>query len=179
MVGLSFRQRRLLRTQVVLGRLARHPPHRPTRRTVRRIPPRRSRQPPLPRRRLLANGTARKRPRLLPPRRQRQPRGQRPLGGRLQPPRPGPHPRGNRTQQTGHHDEALKQHQLALRLFRRFDDRRCEGLTLAALGDTYHATCQHDAAQFHWQQALQILDPLGDPHAGAVRRLIARAERAT
>ncbi|WP_026268634.1 tetratricopeptide repeat protein [Micromonospora sp. CNB394] len=88
------------------------------------------------------------------------------------------YPLGLAYQQTGQHDEALKQHQLALKLFRRFDDRRCEGLTLAALGDTFDATGQHDDAQRSWQQALQILDPLGDPHAGAVRSLIAQAERA-
>ncbi|MFI7517851.1 ATP-binding protein [Micromonospora echinofusca] len=86
------------------------------------------------------------------------------------------YPLGLAYQQNGQHDEALKQHQLALKLFRRFDDRRCEGLTLAALGDTFDATGQHDDARRCWQQALQILDPLGDPHAGAVRRLITQSD---
>ncbi|MEK8105754.1 hypothetical protein NKG94_12525 [Micromonospora sp. M12] len=69
----------------------------------------------------------------------------------------------------------MTQHRLALELFGRFDDRRCEGLVLAALGDTLHAAGQHEDAHFHWQQALQILDPLGDPHAGAVRRHVAQS----
>ncbi|MFG1916763.1 ATP-binding protein [Micromonospora sp. NPDC048898] len=82
-------------------------------------------------------------------------------------------PLGLAYQQVGRLDEALERHTHALELFRRFDDRRCEGLTLAALGDTHHATGQHEDAQRCWQQALQILDPLGDPHAGAVRSLLA------
>lgn len=86
------------------------------------------------------------------------------------------YPLGLAYQQTGQLDEALEQHERALELFRRFDDRRCEGLTLAALGDTFHATDQRDDAQRCWQQALQILDPLGDPHAEAVRRLVAQQD---
>ncbi|MFY1673439.1 ATP-binding protein [Plantactinospora sp. WMMB334] len=86
------------------------------------------------------------------------------------------YPLGLAYQQTGQHDEALKQHQLALKLFRTFDDRRCEGLTLAALGDTYHATSQHDVARRYWLEALRILDPLGDPHASAVRRLLVQSD---
>jgi tetratricopeptide (TPR) repeat protein len=86
------------------------------------------------------------------------------------------YPLGLAYRQIGQHDEALEQHQLALELFRRFDDRRCEGLTLAALGDTYRAIGQHDDARHCWQQALQILDPLGDPHADAVRRLVAQSD---
>ncbi|WP_328341174.1 ATP-binding protein [Micromonospora sp. NBC_00421] len=86
------------------------------------------------------------------------------------------YPLGLAYQQAGQLDEALEQHQRALELFRRFDDRRCEGLTLAGLGDTYHAAGQHPDAQRCWQQALQILDPLGDPHADAVRRLVAQAD---
>ncbi|MEU7589860.1 tetratricopeptide repeat protein [Micromonospora sp. NPDC049230] len=83
------------------------------------------------------------------------------------------YPLGLAYQQVGRLGEALERHTHALELFRRFDDRRCEGLTLAALGDTHHATGQHEDAQRCWQQALQILDPLGDPHAGAVRSLLA------
>ncbi|MFI7577793.1 tetratricopeptide repeat protein [Micromonospora sp. NPDC049497] len=75
------------------------------------------------------------------------------------------YPLGLADQQTGQLDEALQQHHRALELFRRFDDRRCEGLTLAALGDTFHATDQPDEVQRCWQQALEILDPLGGPHA--------------
>ncbi|MET7950425.1 tetratricopeptide repeat protein [Micromonospora sp. NPDC005324] len=84
------------------------------------------------------------------------------------------YPLGLAYQQAGRLDEALERHTDALELFRRFDDRRCEGLTLAALGDTHHAASQHDAARRCWQQALRILDPLGDPQASVVRGLLAR-----
>lgn len=85
------------------------------------------------------------------------------------------YPLGLAYQQAGQLDEALERHTHALELFRRFDDRRCEGLTLAALGDTHDAAGKRDDAQRCWQQAFEILDPLGDPHTDAVRSLLARS----
>jgi tetratricopeptide (TPR) repeat protein len=79
------------------------------------------------------------------------------------------HPLGLAYQQAGQFIEAREQQQRALRLFRAFGDRRCEGTTLAALGDTVHALGDTVRAQRCWQDALLILDELADPHADTVR----------
>ncbi|WP_433528361.1 tetratricopeptide repeat protein [Micromonospora sp. CA-263727] len=89
------------------------------------------------------------------------------------------YPLGLAYQQAGQLDEARGVHEQALGLFRRFDDRRSEGLTLAALGDTFHAAGRPDDAQRCWRQALQILDPLGDPHASTIRRHVIEPESAS
>lgn len=69
----------------------------------------------------------------------------------------------------GRQDEALVHFDLALVVQRDIGDRWGEADTLIARGDALHALRPNDACS-SWSAALAILDELGDPRAGDIRR---------
>jgi DNA-binding SARP family transcriptional activator/tetratricopeptide (TPR) repeat protein len=69
----------------------------------------------------------------------------------------------------GNFAEAVRCDESALALYRATGgDRYYEGRVLTHLGETYHAQGKLDAARTTWEQALDILDGLGDPDAEQV-----------
>jgi tetratricopeptide (TPR) repeat protein len=69
----------------------------------------------------------------------------------------------------GHHQEAIACFQQALKMYRNLGARYGEADALTHLGDTQHATGDHDAARTTWQHALDILEELDHSNAEQVR----------
>ncbi|HET8658646.1 MAG TPA: tetratricopeptide repeat protein [Micromonosporaceae bacterium] len=69
----------------------------------------------------------------------------------------------------GGHDQATVCYERAIGLYRGLGDRFNEATTLSNLGDARVDARDPQAARTAWQQAVDILDELGHPDAGAVR----------
>jgi DNA-binding SARP family transcriptional activator/tetratricopeptide (TPR) repeat protein len=73
----------------------------------------------------------------------------------------------------GEHAEAAECYGQAIELYRELGDRHWEAETLTRLGDTYESVGNGPAAMHAWRQALILLDTVGHPKAGQLRKKLA------